>query len=181
VGNLLREIALSLDTATSKCRAQEYARRQRAEIIGMVPEVQAAHEAITKLSYPQNEKCLGCGSAPHPGGHLQCPAHSLTCHFFKRTGHLAKVCKRRKNFTPTPLQTMAVHTEILQNNYLPMANESKSLSATVFEPATKMQVGVSSLKGQIVALVLLNSGADVSIAGESSLNLLNDHPNNLLP
>ena len=79
VETLLREKDLSLQDTIIKCRGQEAAKRQRAEMVGSQ------------------------GTDFHPGGRRQCPAYTLTCHPCKRVGHLAKVCRGQRSKQPTKL------------------------------------------------------------------------------
>ena len=88
VEDLLKEKDLSLDTAISKCRAQEAAKKQRAEITRQRP-------ADRSTSGSHQRTCAGCGSAPHLGGRQNCPVFALVCHNCNVTGHLARVCKRK--------------------------------------------------------------------------------------
>ena len=110
VETLLREKDLSLQAAMLKCRSQEAAKRQRAEIAGD-PALTIRKTLVNpfppnKTKYypphsfppsrsnpPPTRVCLGCGGDFHPGGRRQCPAYSLTCHTCNHVGHLARVCQ----------------------------------------------------------------------------------------
>ena len=121
VEDFLKEKNLTLETTVAKFRAQEAARRQRAEIAGSSPHVQGVHRICPLPSRsPVDRVCPGCGSAPHPGGRQQCPARSLTCHFCKKPGHLMKVCRQRKGW---PQSAMAVHATPLGED-IPEVNAS---------------------------------------------------------
>jgi hypothetical protein len=94
---LLREKDLTLETTITKCRGQEAAKRQRAEItsrnmeaIAVIRRPRSADKATT-----QPRVCPGCGANFHQGGRRQCPAYNLTCHLCKRVGHFARVCRAR--------------------------------------------------------------------------------------
>ena len=99
VEDLLKEKDLSLDTAISKCRAQEAAKKQRAEIPNGTDSVLVhtvrQRPADRSTSGSHQRTCAGCGSAPHLGGRQNCPAFALVCHNCNVTGHLARVCKRK--------------------------------------------------------------------------------------
>ena len=64
---------------------------------------------------------------------------------------------------------------------MPEVNSSSTPCQNVIESAPTIQVQVSSLNGHASMPVLPDSGADVSLAGPSSLWDLNDHPDNLPP
>ena len=80
---LLREKDLTLDTAITKCRVQEVARKQRIEISRGDVSVQAIRKSESPRSSP-NKICPGCGLAQHSGGRQQCPATNRTCNFCKK-------------------------------------------------------------------------------------------------
>ena len=91
VEDLLKEKNLTLDTAVTKCRAHEAAKRQRAELAKAPPEtsIHAVRWQQQEASSTQgSQRCPGCGSGFHPGGRRQCPAYQLVCHLCNRTGHL---------------------------------------------------------------------------------------------
>ena len=149
VETLLREKDLTLETMITKCRAQEAAEKQRAEMVGGNPQVDAAHQGLSTL-FPPDKLCPGCGSAPHSGGRQQCPAYKLTCHFCKKPGHLARVCKRRR---PRPF-ALAVHTEPSPEQDLPQVNASHTPVRSMFEPAPKIEVCICSLNGETTVAAL---------------------------
>ena len=109
VENLLREKELTLDATIAKCRAQEAARKQRAEIVGGGVNIQAVHKPEMQRT-PAYKPCPGCGSAPRPGGRQQCPAATRTCHYCKKVGHLAKVCWQREMDPAHPLILLELFT-----------------------------------------------------------------------
>ena len=124
--------------------------------------------------------CPGCGGGFHQGGRKQCPAYNLTCHTCKRVGHLAKVCRGRKQ--PLPAQphpsTMAVQTTPHQD---PQINASQADNGNNIEPAPTINVHISSLNGDTEIPALPDSGADISVAGKVALGCLGEHEDNLLP
>ena len=72
---------------------------------------------------------------------------------------------------------MSVHVEPLTHQ----VNASSAVGEPGFDPAPSIDVSMSSLNGQATVRVLLDSGADVSVAGELLLSFLREHPDNLLP
>ena len=87
VEDLLAEKDLTLEKTVTKCRAQEAAKRQRAEMAGTGG---AAIQAVRRYQTPTyrqqtptynqvGKTCQGCGASPHQGGRRQCPAFNATC------------------------------------------------------------------------------------------------------
>ena len=188
VESLLRQKNLTLETAISRCRAQEAAKKQRAEIsggamgTGVSPaNVQALHKQT--LPPPHLKTCQGCGSSIHPGGRQQCPAVNRRCNFCKKVGHIAKVCRAKRN-TSRPPSYAALALQVEQSaepeELHPEVNTS-SVSGMGFEPAPTIMVSISSLNGQATVEVLPDSGADVCVAGMSLLQQLQEIPDNLIP
>ena len=182
VEDLLKEKSLTLETSVFKCRAQEAARKQRAEISGVSPRVQAVRQGTLprpSLSKPQGNQslCQGCGASPHPGERHQCPAFSMTCHFYvyRKPGHLMKVRRGR------PQSAMAVQAVVPEVEMPEVNSSSTPCQRNMIESAPTVKVHVSSLNGHAVVSVLPDSGADVSLAGPSLLQDLKDHPDNLPP
>ena len=175
VETLLKEKNLTLETTVSKCRAHEAAKRQRAELAGGTPGT-SVHAIRQKQQNPSSNrggpKCLGCGSGFHPGGQKQCPAYQLVCHLCNRTGHIAKVCRSRK-----PSQTQSHDPATNAVITTPTVN---TVQAGI-QPAPMLQAEISTSNGSTTTQVLPDSGADISIAGPSVIQSLNDHPGNLLP
>ena len=190
VEELLREKALSLDTAVSKCRAQEAAKKQRAEIANDTDGelVQAIRQQPGRALSRPHRVCVGCGSAPHPGGRQNCPAFNRVCHNCKVIGHLARVCnKSRKsgsaNSRPRPPHntpgTLTVQVDQEADEPNPQINSSKLTKG--FQSAPTIPVHMTSLNGNSTISVLPDSGADISVAGLAMLKSLDEHPDNLLP
>ena len=74
VESLLQERDLSLQKAITKCRGQEAAKRQRAEIAGN-PSDTVSNVRRTQVNPPSRTRvCPGCGADHHPGGRRQCLA-----------------------------------------------------------------------------------------------------------
>ena len=103
VETLLREKDLSLQAAMLKCRGQEAAKRQRAEI-AWDPTLSPRKTLVNPFppnktkyypprSFPPSLLLHECGGDFHPGGRRQCPAYTLTCRTCNRVGHLARVCQ----------------------------------------------------------------------------------------
>ena len=185
VEDLLKENNLSLDSAMSKCRAHEAARRQRAEIT--CGQSEAAIQALRKPrhtpsgNHTTKQTCPGCGSAFHPGGWKQCPAFHLVCHTCNRVGHLAKVCKSRKPAAPSPAhQAVAPATNAVRASITPSLR-SFTVNGLRFEPAPTIKAHLSTPNGSALLTALPDSGADVSVAGLNVIKQLGDHKNNRLP
>ena len=90
VEHLLQEKDLTLDKAITTCRAQEAAKKQRAEIANTSREpanVQALRRQPNLTRPPLGRSCPGCGSGLHDGGRQSCPAYNITCHLCKKVGH----------------------------------------------------------------------------------------------
>ena len=189
VENLLREKNLTLETTISKCRAQEAARKQRAEITGRAmgtsvvshTNVQALRKQTTPP--PNLKTCQGCGFSVHPGGRQQCPAINRKCNYCRKVGHLAKVC-RAKRMQPHPPSYSALTLQADRSAELeepsPEVNTS-SVCSISFERAPTIMVSISSLNGLAMVEVLPDSGADICVAGVSLLQHLQELQDNLLP
>ena len=189
VEDLLRERDLSLDTAISKCRAQEAARKQRADITsgldGAQIRVVGNRQPENPTDRPQRP-CAGCGYPPHPGGRQNCPAFGLVCRKCRGIGHFGRVCQGgRKSLrgAPRPPPYVSPCTQVVQvdqpiDQHFPRVNASAV--ADIFEPAPTILIGMSALNGSCTFPVLPDSGADISVAGLAMLECLNEHPDNLL-
>ena len=185
VEELLRERDLSLDTAISKCRAQEAAKKQRAQIADGTQVQTIRHQPARQQDRSKGRpqiSCPGCGAPPHSGGRQHCPAFNRVCHKCRTVGHLARVCRSRRQSPRPPAYNnpgaMAVQLESSQDEPPPEVNSS-SVEGD-FEPAPTIQLHVESLNGSSTITVLPDSGADVSVAGLAVLDKLNEHPDNLL-
>ena len=194
VEDLLKESKLTLEATVSKCRAQEAAKHQRAEITS-APSNHAAIQAIRNplptytQQRPQSATCPGCGSTHHQGGRQQCPAFHLTCRNCNKIGHFARVCRSRRKQQPTPAtrqqapptgQQHQPTTNIVYTGLQPYP-QTHLASAQQVEPAPTITVHMSALNGEATVTALPDSGADISIAGPSLLHQLNEHLHNLIP
>ena len=171
VETLLWERDLTLQDTILKCRGQEAAKRQRAEIVS------EAFPHVKKTSTSSRKRlCQGCGGDIHQGGRKQCPAYEVTCHNCKRIGHFARVCRsqhsRQSSRSPQP-SAYAIS--------IPTANLSPTIVSDGFERAPTIGVHISSLNGSTDLEVLPDLGADISVAGLSTLKWLQEHGDNLLP
>ena len=178
VESLLQEADLTLERTISKCRAQEAAKRQRANITDHGESVSALQNTRDKKVNapltPLSPQCPGCGAKPHPGGRPQCPAYRQLCHNCQKVGYFAKVCRSkfaRHRDSPSTVNTLQVNQHTLSN--------IRNVSST--DPAPLIPINISSLHGSITIKVLPDSGADISAAGTEILCRLNEHVDNLLP
>ena len=169
---------MTLERTISKCRAQEAAKRQHANITDHSESVSALQNTRDKKVNapltPLSPQCPGCGAKPHPGGCPQCPAYRQLCHNCQKVGHFAKVCRSkfaRHRDSPSTVNTLQVNQHTLFN--------IRNVSST--DPAPLIPINISSLHGSITIKVLPDSGADISAAGTEILCRLNEHVDNLLP
>ena len=184
VEDLLKEKELTLATTISKCRSLEAAKRQRAEMSGATPETIMSIRK-TRMDPSSTKVCPGCGGNFHQGGRRQCPAYNLTCHLCQRMGHLARVCRSRQPRQPPPQATTHPSTKALSvpttDRDTPRVNASKIRNSELIESAPTVRVHISSLNGNAEIETLPDSGADLSVAGETALTHLGEHRDNLLP
>ena len=179
IEDLLQEKDLTLDKAMSKCRAQEAAKKQRANLASNYSESVAALHNQHKKQYNSPAMCSGCGAKPHPGGRTQCPAYGVACHNCKKIGHFAKVCRSRP--TPTLEPNKAVASVSVNTPTVPRMMLSNIHHVTSTGPAPTITVNITSPNGSASIQVLPDSGADISAAGKAILNHLNEKISNLLP
>ena len=155
VEDLLKEKDLTLETTIGKCRAQEAARKERAEMAtGTLPDttIQAIRKPRSTAQTTQTtQTCPCCGGRFHQGGRKQCPAYNMTCHNCRRLGHLAKVCRGWRIPSPTPpapnqeqLSTMALYA---QTQPTPHINASKSNEDNIIDPAPTIGIQITSIRG----------------------------------
>ena len=91
-----------------------------------------------------------------------------TCRTCNRVGHLARVCQGGQR--PAALSQPPTTPDIKATNL-----------ETDGEHAPTINIHVSSLNGCASLNILPDSGADISVAGPSTLTQLHEHPDNLLP
>ena len=183
VETLLREKDLTLEEAMTKCRGQEAAKKQRAEIA-----VEATPYHVNRAQArnpPTRRSCPGCGGNFHPSGRKQCPAYNITCHNCKQIGHLAKVCRSRPPVAPSlaPKSTQPSTNALLVPDLMAtkLAPTGISESDGEIEHAPTIKVHIASLNGMALLDLLPDSGADISVAGIGTLSRLNELQDNLLP
>ena len=181
IETLLREKDLTLEVTITRCRGQEAAKKQRAEIVGSSFETTPYNIHRTQMRNPTRRSCPGCGGNSHPSGRRQCPAYSVTCHNCKQIGHLAKVCRSRPSQASKSTQpfTNAISVPDLMTMNLTPTSVSKCDGG--IERAPTIKVHLASLNGMASLDVLPDSGADISVAGIATLNRLNEFQDNLLP
>ena len=158
---LLQEVDLTLERAISKCRAQEAAKRQRANITDHSESVSALHEKSRDKRgnaplTPASPQCPGCGAKPHPGGRSQCPAYGQSCHNYQKIGHYAKVCRGKFTRCRDPPSPPTVNTLQIKQHTL---SNIRNVAST--DPAPLIPINVTSLHGSITIKVLPDSGADI--------------------
>ena len=192
VEDLLKEADLTLQTTVSKCRAQEAAKQQRAEItstpIGHTAVQAVRRNPSARQQQPLTGTCPGCGSPHHQGGRQQCPAFRATCRSCGKAGHFARVCRSRgpqpapptnqPTASPDPQHPPTANTVYVGPTTYPQIYQT---SSPHIEPAPTITVQMSALHGEATVKALPDSGADISIAGPSLLGQLNEHPDNLIP
>jgi len=108
--NLLKQPHLTLDAAITLCRAQQAAKKQRGKMNSANP---GAVLAIKQRQLPptiQPATCPGCGSKPHRGGQVRCPAYEQIYHHCNKVRHFARVCRAKKYALPRPLPPVAAKT-----------------------------------------------------------------------
>ena len=76
---------------------------------------------------------------------------------------------------------MAIHSNPDQDERLPQINLSRVINSPAFEPAPTIQVHMSALNRHATAQALPDSGAGISVAGNTLLQHLHEHAANLLP
>ena len=184
VEDLLQIKDLTLDKAIQVCQAQEAAKKQRANMIGIHHESVAAIRNAPRKKPPSHTAlgysatCPGCGSRLHQGGRARCPAFGLPCNNCGKLGHFAKVCRSRPSL-PEPKATLTASTNTVSTNQDLLLSNISNVAAS--DPAPKIVVNITTRNGTTSIAVLPDSGADVSAAGEAVLHHLNEHIDNLLP
>jgi len=167
VEDLLKESDLTLEATISKCRAQEAAKQQRAEITN----TPLGHTAIqtvrkplpTAQQHPPTGTWPGCGSPHHKGGRQRCPAFNVTCRSCNKLGHFARVCRsRRKQQASLTTHPQAPTTNIVHAGP-PVYPQAYLTSTQQIEPAPTITAHMSALNGEAVVMALPDSGADISM------------------
>ena len=190
VEDLLQEKDLTLPRAITKYQGQEAAKRQRAEMTRSTPEAISAIRKgrSDKVARTTPQTCPGCGASSHQGGRRHCPAYGLTCYLCQKTGHFAKVCRKRPAHQPTPMppaqpraHTKAIYVKSSNERGSPRIHLSNVRDGTAIELAPTITVHVSSLNGSADMELLPDSCADISAAGKETLRRLGEHVDNLLP
>ena len=201
VEHLLRQQELTLEAAITICRAQEAAKKQCRSIQDSALESVLAmrqkrqqlplsqrQQSTQRQQLPQQRQqsttpCPGCGSKPHAGGRVHCPAYDKVCHHCNKVGHFAKVCRARQS-RPTA-QSLSANAMQTSEETTATEHNPNHLSAlrqvAAADPAPTTQVHISTVNGSSTTPVLPDSGADISAAGPHLLTLLDEHPSNLLP
>ena len=103
--SLLKPPDLTLDTATTMCRAQEAAKKQQSEMNSANPgAVLAIKQRQSPTTQPSQQPviCPGCELKPHIGGRVRCPVYEQICHHCNKVGHFARVCRAKKATLPQP-------------------------------------------------------------------------------
>ena len=203
VEHLLQQQNLTLDTAITTCRSQEAAKNQCREILEHTPAaVLAIKQPPSRWKQPPDSgtvpACPGCGTKAHQGGRTQCPAYEQQCRHCHKIGYYTRVCRARQQTSsqlntplttpqynparllpPPPTRAMQKQAEMGQEYCPPYMSTIRQVSAT--DPAPTISIHISSASGSYNAQVLPDSGADISAAGQQTLQYLNEHVNNLLP
>ena len=99
-------------------------------------------------------------------------------------GHLARVCRSRQLQQPTPQATIRPSSKALSvpttDKHAPQINVSKLGHSELIKSAPTVWVHIS-LNSEAEIEILPDSGTDLSVAGETALNHLGEHRDNLLP
>ena len=168
------------------CRAQEAAKKQRSEMNsanpGAVLAIKQRRQPPTTQPSKQPVICPGCGSKPHIGGRVRCPAYEQICHHCNKVGHFARVCRAKKATLPRPpppVSAKSAQTTWTEDHQQHRLDTITQIAVT--EPAPTIEVCICSANGSCDTLALPDSGADISAAGPQLLQLLKEHPLNLLP
>jgi len=185
VEDLLKESEPTLEATISKCCAQEAAKQQRAEITN-TPLGNTAIQTVRKplptaQQRPPTGTCPGCGSPHHQGGRQRCPAFNVTCRSRNKLGHFARVCRSRLQQQASPTTHPQAPTTNIVHAGPPVYPQAYLASTQQIEPAPTITAHMSALNGEAVVTALPDSGADISIAGPSLLQQLNEHSDNLIP
>ena len=113
--------------------------------------------------------CPGCGLQAHQGGRAQCPAFKQTCCYCLKVGHFDRVCHGRQQHKEPPAARVIATAEDpdQESNEISPAINLKQV-ATI-DPAPTVIVHLHTHHGSYHTQVLLDSGADISAAGEHVL------------
>ena len=143
IEQLLKEKDLTLDKAVNTCRAQEAAKKQRAEITN-TPREPVEVCALHRPNLPSRpaKLCPGCGSGWHKGGRQQCPAFHITCHTCKKVGHFSRVCRGRQSPSSTPPKPNSPATRAVST--LPLMASTKLSPSSTPEPPPTVELHMSS-------------------------------------
>ena len=187
VEHLLRQKELSLEAAITICRAQEAAKKQCKFMQESTAESVLAMQQPRKPTQRQlpMASCPGCGSKPHIGGRVHCPAYDKTCHHCNKPGHFARVCRARQTRPPmqppasSTARSMQVPSEATTEPTSTSMSALKQVSSA--EPAPTIRLHIRTVNGSTITSVLPDSGADISAAGLQILTQLDEHQLNLLP
>ena len=96
--------------------------------------------------------------------------------------HFARVCRAKKATLPRPplpVSAKSVQTTWTEDYQQHRLDTITQIATT--EPAPTTEVHICSANGSCDTLALPDSGADISAAGPQLLQLLKEHPLNLLP
>ena len=136
--------------------------------------VQPVQKTSLCTSHKPPSMCPACGAGHHQGGRQNCLAYHAIRRNCSKTGHFVRVCcsHRRQHGAPTQGVTAPTTSAL---------NLDPVVFCTVIESASTIVIQMSSLNGLTTVLTLPDSGAEISIAGQSLLQSLNKHPDNLVP
>ena len=179
IEDLLQVSDLTFDSTINKFQSRVAARKHRTDITAQGEAV--AHQENHRhhiLHHKLLAQAVGQINQ-HNGGRVQCPAYDQKCVLCQKIGHLARVCRSKRQINPPTPQTAtnAIHVQSPQERHLQLYNVKDAET----EVAPTIMVKVTSLASTKFIQMLPDSGADISAVGQELLHHLGHHVDNLLP
>ncbi|XP_026315169.1 uncharacterized protein K02A2.6-like [Hyposmocoma kahamanoa] len=153
---LLENVTLSLDKAYDQARSLEMAEMnsQSYESSNLNAVQGSSKEEESSAASFFKRKCFFCGGRVHP--RKDCPALDSTCQICEKKGHLAKVCRSKKQTAASVVET-----------------ESNKTSACIIaaSPDSLRKATVTAYVQGIRAQALIDTGSSISFMDEEFFNL----------